>query len=185
MVLEAGTELQSDHIGFSCEAPDKVPVRPSVRCSLWERTAATAVTYFVMRRARTPRGGASKFHDKEYRKRRSEIIQLTRCYNDKLRNYPTIEYLPSEIETWKIVFEKLDSLYPSIACPSYLQSFRLLKDEKIFTPNKIPQISQVSQFLEKHTGFRLYPISGLLSPKQFLQGFIHSVGQAHFWASPQ
>ena len=43
MVLETGTELQSDHIGFSCEAPDKVPVRPSVRCSQRERTAATAV----------------------------------------------------------------------------------------------------------------------------------------------
>jgi len=110
------------------------------------------------------------FQDTIYRKRRSEIVSLSKTYDDKKRNYPVIEYLSSEIETWRTVFTYLEKLYPSVATKSYLDSFQLLKDKGIFTPDNIPCLQRVSEFLEQTTGFRLYPVSGLLSPKQFLQG---------------
>jgi phenylalanine-4-hydroxylase len=110
------------------------------------------------------------FQDIEYRQRRNEIVSLTKTYDDQKRNYPIIDYLPSEIETWRTVFNRLEKLYPSVSTKSYLDSFQLLKEKELFTCDDIPSLKKVSEFLEQRTGFRLYPISGLLSPKQFLQG---------------
>lgn len=110
------------------------------------------------------------FHDVEYRKRRSEIIKISQTYDDSLKNYPEIEYLSSEIETWSKVFQKLNEIYPSIAEESYLIGLNELKKNEIFRSDNIPNLKVVSKFLEERTGFRLYPVSGLLTPKQFLQG---------------
>ena len=110
------------------------------------------------------------FHDKEYRKRREEIVSLTKTFVPSLKNYPIIDYKPIETQTWSIVFDKLNTLYKEVACKSYLNNLELLKQEKIFTRECIPELKIVSEFLEKHTGFKLHPVSGLLSPKQFLKG---------------
>ena len=115
------------------------------------------------------------FHDVDYRKRRNEIIQLSQTYDDSLRNYPDIEYLSSETETWTKVFQRLDELYPYVAEESYLNGLNILKKNDIFRSDQIPNLKVVSDFLEKRTGFRLYPVSGLLSPKQFLQGLSSKV----------
>jgi phenylalanine-4-hydroxylase len=115
------------------------------------------------------------FHDPEYRKRRQEIIQLSKSYNDELRNYPVIDYLSSESQTWTQVFDRLQELYPSVAEESYLKGLNELKEKNIFRSNQIPNLKLVSEFLEKKTGFRLYPVSGLLSPKQFLQGLASKI----------
>ena len=115
------------------------------------------------------------FHDPVYRQRRNEIIQLSKTYQEDKRNYPIIDYLPSEIETWKTVFIKMESLYPLTVVPSYLTSFELLKKHQIFTSDKIPPLKEVSEFLEQRTGFRLYPVSGLLSSEQFLRGLASKI----------
>lgn len=110
------------------------------------------------------------FHDQEYRKRRNEIVNLTKTFQPLLKNYPVINYSSSETETWKIVFDKLESLYSKVSCNSFLTNFQILKNQKILTRDKIPELKVVSDFLESSSGFKLYPVSGLLSPKQFLQG---------------
>jgi phenylalanine-4-hydroxylase len=115
------------------------------------------------------------FHDPEYRCRRKEIIGLSQTYDDSLRNYPVIEYLSSEIETWSKVFQRLDELYPLVAEETYLNGLDELKKNDIFRFDQIPNLKIVSKFLEERTGFRLYPVSGLLSPKQFLQGLASKI----------
>lgn len=115
------------------------------------------------------------FHDNTYRERRNHIIELTKSYNDKKRNYPVIEYHPSEIETWRTVFTYLRQLYPSVATKIYLENLQILIDKDIFSPDRIPSLKEVSEFLEEKSGFRLYPVSGLLSPKQFLQGLASKI----------
>lgn len=115
------------------------------------------------------------FHDVEYRMRRSEIIRMSQTYDDSLRNYPEIEYLSSEIETWSKVFQKLNEIYPSVVEESYLIGLNELKENGIFRSDNIPNLRVVSNFLEERTGFRLYPVSGLLSPKQFLQGLASKI----------
>ena len=115
------------------------------------------------------------FHDPIYRKRRLEIVQLTQSFDLQKRNYPVISYLHSEIETWNIVFDKLNELYPMVCCSTYLENLEILKKEGIFQPNQIPKLEIVSDFLEKRTGYRLYPVSGLLTPAQFLNGLASKI----------
>ena len=112
---------------------------------------------------------------KEYHSRKDQITCRIQNYDDQIRNYPEIQYLDTEIETWNKVFTKLNEIYPLIACPSYLSGLEDLKKNKIFFADQIPTFKNVSEFMESRTGFRLYPISGLLSPKQFLQGLAYKI----------
>jgi phenylalanine-4-hydroxylase len=115
------------------------------------------------------------FHDIEYRERRSQIVELSSMYRDNSRNYPIVDYLSSEIQTWTQVFERLQEIYPSVVEESYLRNLNELKEKNIFRLDQIPNLKVVSEFLECKTGFRLYPVSGLLSPKQFLQGLASKI----------
>jgi phenylalanine-4-hydroxylase len=110
------------------------------------------------------------FHDPVYRQRRNQIVESTQNYDPTLKNFPEIEYLPTEIQTWNTLFTHLEKVYPEVACEEYLKNFNLLVSEKIFVPDQIPDLKTVSNFIQSRTGFQLYPVSGLLSPKQFLRG---------------
>lgn len=124
IVLDANSELKSDHIGF---------------------------------------------HDQKYRERRNFIVQ--QCNQYKVgQSFPKIEYSDIETQTWKTVFTTLKILYQKFACSEYNQNLNTLIDDKIFTFDKIPDLETVSNFLKYRSGFTLYPVSGLLSPRQFLQG---------------
>jgi len=109
------------------------------------------------------------FHDKIYRDRRNFIVEQSKNYTlgDP---FPIISYTDLEKETWKSVFTKLFPLHQQFACREYNQNIQILIHNQIFTNDKIPDLQVVSNFLHQHTGFTLYPVSGLLSPRQFLQG---------------
>ena len=110
------------------------------------------------------------FHDQEYRQRRNQIVELTKTFDPLLKHFPQIEYLESETQTWKTLFTSLRNVYSEVACEEYLKNFELLVSEKIFVPEQLPNLETVSNFIQNRTGFQLYPVSGLLSPKQFLKG---------------
>ncbi|KAI3384758.1 hypothetical protein SNEBB_006995 [Seison nebaliae] len=106
------------------------------------------------------------FKDEEYRKRRQMFadIALQHRHGD---NIPKIDYTSSEIETWSKVFEKLSSLYPDLACQQYLEHWSDL--EQIgYTKTTIPQLTDVSNYLQEKTGFTLKPVAGYLTPRDFL-----------------
>jgi phenylalanine-4-hydroxylase len=109
------------------------------------------------------------FHDQEYRKRRKEIVSMSETFHID-HKFPKINYLPSEIQTWNTLFTHLTKLYPQVACEEYNKNLNLLISEKIFVHDQIPELETVSNFIQSRTGFKLHPVSGLLSPKQFLRG---------------
>ena len=43
-----------------------------------------------------------------------------------------------------------------------------MEKEINFGPHKIPQIEDINTYLDKKTGFKLYPVAGLLEPREFL-----------------
>lgn len=107
------------------------------------------------------------FSDTSYRKRREEIIQSSLKYRS-INPLPTIQYTLEEIATWSTVYCSLKNLYPTHACKEFLRTFPLLELACDYSPNSIPSLQKVSSFLYHQTGFRLRPVQGLLSSRDFL-----------------
>lgn len=117
------------------------------------------------------------FADKEYRARRKVIAEIAFAYKygDSIPNIP---YTETEVETWKRVFDTVVELIPKHACIEYQRVFKKLQEEKIFVPNRIPQLQEVSDFLKKNTGFTLRPAAGLLTARDFLSSLAFRVFQS-------
>jgi phenylalanine-4-hydroxylase len=103
------------------------------------------------------------FHDPGYRRRRDQIAALAPPIESE--DAPqAIEYTDTERATWATVFERLTALYPSHAC----QEFTRVIGDLEYTASRIPQLPEVSAFLDQRTGYRLQAVAGLVSPRQFL-----------------
>ncbi len=103
------------------------------------------------------------FNDPDYRRRRDEIALLAPPLGiDQPPRY--VEYTELERATWATVYEKLTALYPTHACREFVAVFDDLGHHR----DEVPQLADVSAFLTDRTGFRLHPVAGLVSPREFL-----------------
>lgn len=114
------------------------------------------------------------FHDPVYRKRRQELAYLAQSFTHG-QSIPYIEYTKEEIETWGAVYNKLESLQDRFACKEYQQIMPLMQRYCGYGPNSIPQAADISNFLQRRTGFTLRPVAGLLSSRDFLNGLAYRV----------
>lgn len=106
------------------------------------------------------------FLDEVYVARRNDIARV--AADHKLgQTPPRIDYRPTEVDTWRTVLAELTKLYPTHACAEYNDCFKRMK----FDPNTVSQHADLSEFLEKATGFRIMPVQGLVSAREFL-GFL-------------
>ena len=108
------------------------------------------------------------FKDLEYRKRRTEIAKVAFSHNCSDKEVPTVQYTNTEVETWTKVFDVLSPLHEKYACQEYLDAVNEMKKECGFRRDNIPQIQHINEYLGGKTGFRLIPIAGLLSGRDFL-----------------
>lgn len=114
------------------------------------------------------------FKDAEYRERRKTIVENAKLFKhgDKI---PPIEYRPEELETWRKVYTELKKLFPTHACKQHNYIFPLLEQNCGYSENSIPQLQDISEFLMDCTGWRLRPVMGLLSSRDFLNGLAFRV----------
>lgn len=109
------------------------------------------------------------FQDVEYRLRRQHHAETALSYRYGQR-IPEIQYTDAERACWRAVYESLDAGHKKHACEEMLRLKPLLEKNCGFGPNNIPQLQDVSDFLQDCTGFTLRPVAGLLSTRNFLYG---------------
>merc|ERR1712180_284218 len=114
------------------------------------------------------------FTDEVYRVRRKEFADIAFHYKHGTP-IPLVEYTETEREVWRTVFTNLKRLYKTHACYEHNHVFPLLEENCGYTPNDIPQLQVVSDFLKSVTGFQLRPVAGLLSSRDFLAGLAFRV----------
>ncbi|MFL5312107.1 MAG: hypothetical protein ACJ79H_16870 [Myxococcales bacterium] len=103
------------------------------------------------------------FRDPVYRRRRDDIARIAfeYRYGDPV---PQVDYTDEEQEVWRAVWRNLDPLHERHACSAYLGCSRQLKLDR----SRVPQLADVNVALGRATGFRMRPVAGLVSDRNFL-----------------
>jgi phenylalanine-4-hydroxylase len=107
------------------------------------------------------------FSDPEYRKRRNDIGQASKGYKifDPI---PRVHYSDKEIDVWKFLYKNLRPLVNEHANMEYVENIQILEKEGIFREDRIPQLDDINRFLNKKTNWRIKPVNGILSQREYL-----------------
>ena len=104
-------------------------------------------------------------NDQDYRKRRDEIVQnAINFHTQKLSQIPLVQYTQQEDEVWQHVSTKLDELHQKHACTLYKDARKIIDLPK----DHVPQLRDLNAELQNISGFKLEPVHGLVSAREFM-----------------
>ncbi len=110
------------------------------------------------------------FRDQAYRARRNEIAHIAVRYQPNTP-VPDAPYTPAEHELWRDITVALAPAHRRHACAEYLACVRRLDLPR----ERIPQMREVSERVQRFSGFRLEPVAGLVEPRVFLAALADGV----------
>eukprot|EP00344_Euplotes_crassus_P003590 CAMPEP_0197004534 /NCGR_PEP_ID=MMETSP1380-20130617/23241_1 /TAXON_ID=5936 /ORGANISM="Euplotes crassus, Strain CT5" /LENGTH=341 /DNA_ID=CAMNT_0042423359 /DNA_START=123 /DNA_END=1145 /DNA_ORIENTATION=- len=115
------------------------------------------------------------FRDEEYKKRRNFITELALKYQMYDKEVPRVEYTDTEVGVWQHCYPKLKKHYVGRAVKEFNESLAQMEKYCGFAEDNIPQLEDISQYLISKTGWRIRPVGGLLSQREFLNGLAFKV----------
>ena len=96
-----------------------------------------------------------------------------------------MEYTETERATWAAALHQLRDLYPTYACQEFNRSFPKFR----FTEDHVPQLEDISSVIHEETGWQIRPTSGLMHPRDFLNGLafktFHSTQYVRHHTNPE
>ncbi len=114
------------------------------------------------------------FADPEYRARRDALATLASAWVPGTPA-PVASYTEAEHEVWRVVSEALVTKHRSYACREFLDG----KESLGLPIDRIPQLAEVSEWLQPLTGYRYQPAAGLVP----LREFYGSLADKAFWST--
>jgi phenylalanine-4-hydroxylase len=121
--------------------------------------------------------------DPVYRERRNHIAAQALAWEPSMP-VPRIEYSDAEHEVWRIVSRELAPKHATYACREFCDAAAALA----LPTDHIPQLDEVTDGLERLTGFGYHPAAGLVPLRQFLgalgDGIFHSTQYVRHDAMP-
>jgi len=114
------------------------------------------------------------FSDKDYVKRREAIQSCTKDWQIG-HKIPTVKYNEDDLKCWGYVYRHLKPLHQKYFCEKFNTNFAKLEKYCNLRENSIPQLEDLSQYLQEQTGFRLKPVHGMISQREFLNCLAHKV----------
>eukprot|EP00340_Litonotus_pictus_P006375 CAMPEP_0170519436 /NCGR_PEP_ID=MMETSP0209-20121228/4852_1 /TAXON_ID=665100 ORGANISM="Litonotus pictus, Strain P1" /NCGR_SAMPLE_ID=MMETSP0209 /ASSEMBLY_ACC=CAM_ASM_000301 /LENGTH=355 /DNA_ID=CAMNT_0010805317 /DNA_START=296 /DNA_END=1363 /DNA_ORIENTATION=- len=116
------------------------------------------------------------FNDPVYKKRRTEIEEISRSFKFGGSNVcPDVEYTEEETKVWSLMWDKLNPLHRKHACEGYNKCLDLLIESGVFTRERIPQIRELNDYYYSKNGMFFRPTGGLLSEREFLNSLAFRV----------
>ena len=112
------------------------------------------------------------FADEGYRQRRIAIANLSTAAGNDI---PSLEYTPDEHATWQAIYRELREQHDQFGCRAFREAIGALERDGLYLPDRIPDVRAVSRHLSNATGFRIVPVTGLLSSRDFLSGLAFRV----------
>lgn len=110
------------------------------------------------------------FRDADYRARRNAIAKLAIEYREG-DPIPLAEYTPEEHEVWRTVWRSLGPVHQKHASSEYLEA-----SVKLDLPrDAIPQLRDVDERTKALSGFRMFPVHGLVTTRGFLSYLARNV----------
>jgi phenylalanine-4-hydroxylase len=111
-------------------------------------------------------GANPRFTDPDYRVRRNVLASLSHAWRpgDPIS---TIDYSDAEHGVWADICRELSSRHERFACHEFLEA----KDSLGLPTTRIPQLTEVSEWLKPLTGFHCLPVPGLVPARQFYGGY--------------
>lgn len=115
------------------------------------------------------------FSDPVYLARRHEIADIANSFSIDSKKIPTITYTSKEHKTWQAVYDLLIPLHTHYACEEHNKNLVDLQKAGIITRNLLPQLQPISEYIQSKTGFRLIPVTGMLTQKDFFALLAHKM----------
>jgi phenylalanine-4-hydroxylase len=104
------------------------------------------------------------FRDATYRARRDAIARLA-AEHERGQPPPRVGYTEEEGRVWATALQALAPLHARYGCRSYLAAWRHVG----LSPERVPQLAEISERLTRATGFRYAPVAGLVTPREFME----------------
>jgi phenylalanine-4-hydroxylase len=104
------------------------------------------------------------FRDADYRRRRDAIARQAEVHVAGAPP-PDVAYTDEEHAVWRAALDALAPLHQKYACKSYRQGWELVA----LPEDHVPQLRQVGARLTALSGFGYQPVSGLVTPRVFME----------------